>query len=142
MGLEDVDLDNFVNVYTKNMGYLSSQKARKINCIACIRLLTVLPIDIVVKYFERIIKEVVPEVYYFINEKKNKIETRKNLNLRHFSKRKKEIRGRNVFKEVDLVGLLKDGIGCFEKRVGESGLSVVPFEKKDLETRLMALLKF
>lgn len=135
-----MNIDNFIKVYTKNMAYISTPKARKINAIACMALLGSLPVEVSLKYFESFIKEIVPEVYYYINQKKKNGEEQKIPNPKTASRRKKSLRAKQNYTELDLHLLLKNTIREYQGLVSKSGMEIPVFEKKDLETRLRTIL--
>lgn len=122
------------------MEYLTTKKTRKINAIVCMKLFGILPIEVVIQHFERFIKEIVPEVQSYKSSKKNESPKTKSPNLGNFSHRKKAIRKTQMYKDVDLRLLFKQSVQEFEAKVNEKGLKIMDFERKDIETRFLALL--
>lgn len=135
-----MNFGDFIVIYLRNMEYLSSKKTRKINAIVCLKLFSVLPIEIMIQHFERFIREIVPEVQFYVNLHKIEPKKKKQHNLGNFSFRKKEVRKSQMFKDFDLLGFFKQSIKDLEARAEEKMLRFMDFERKDLEARFLALL--
>ena len=135
-----MNFGDFIVIYLRNMEYLSSKKTRKINAIVCLKLFSILPIEITVQHFERFLREIVPEVQFHVNAKKVDAYKHKKEARSNFSYRKEEIRKTQMFKDFDLLGFFKQSVKDLDSRVREKGLSFMDFERKDLEARFIALL--
>ena len=135
-----MNFGDFIVVYLRNMEYLSSKKTRKINAIVCLKLFSILPIEVTVQHFERFLREIVPEVQFYVNAYKIESKKKKQRHIGNFSHRKKLIRKTQMYKDFDLIGFFKQSVRDLETKVREKGLVFMDFERKDLEARFLALL--
>ncbi len=108
----NMNIEDFLLTYILNMDFISSEKARRINAFAILIMFDYVPQDAIVRLFEQMMRQIVPEVTHEIEKKTMPQKNNPEISMRRevYSARKAELRTKQLYENVDLLSFFKHKI--------------------------------
>jgi len=108
----NMSLEDFLITYVLNMDFISSEKAKRINAFAILILFDYVPHDAIMRLFEQLMRQILPEVTHEVEKKNVPQKSNPEFSMRRdvFSARKAELRTKQLYENVDLLSFFKHKI--------------------------------
>lgn len=108
----NMNIEDFLITYVLNMDFISSEKARRINAFAILIMFDYVPQDVIMRLFEQMMRQIVPEVTHEVERKNMPQKANPEISMRRdvYSARKAELRTKQLYENVDLLSFFKHKI--------------------------------
>ena len=108
----NMNIEDFLLTYILNMDFISSEKARRINAFAILIMFDYVPQDTIMRLFEQMMRQIVPEVTHEVEKKAMPQKNNPEISMRRevYSARKAELRTKQLYENIDLLSFFKHKI--------------------------------
>lgn len=142
MATSKTDLETFLTRWLSAMQYVFTPQFTLMNTLAILKLVTSLPPEVVLRFFERWMKVIMPELRKCADAKEGFAQKPRE---RPRDRKKVSVRGDELMKNStispDLLETFKAAVRALEQSIREKGLALLNFEDPVLQENVMLLIQ-